>query len=235
MVASGQLEASIATVELQFEVDENTFREKFLVMTNLTRPLIGLFFLQRNSTILDMRQEILNFPFFLMQLKNEDRTDTNVIEPILNPVETILQPGKRTTIWVKSQIYTVKEATGIVQPSPLLENDEDLVVCPALSSTRNNKHIVQNRIFLDHPYTPKKGKHRTNSSVLTPEQKKHIQPVTPTSLRHLLSISQDDAIHYINSLLKTSETDEVNEIYWFPTPQNRGNEKEHTPIQTCFF
>ena len=60
MVANGQLEAPIATVELQFEVGDITFREKIIVMTDLTSPLIGLLFLQRNSTILDMRQGILN-------------------------------------------------------------------------------------------------------------------------------------------------------------------------------
>ena len=232
MVANGQLEAPIATVELQFEVGDITFREKFIVMTNLTSPLIGLLFLQRNSTILDMRQGILNFPFFSMQLKNEDRTYPNVIEPIINPVDTILQPGKRTTIWVKSQIYTENEATGIIQPSPLLENDEDLLICPAISSTQNNKHMVQISNFLDHPYTLKKGTHMANFSILTPEQTKHIRPVNPTSVRHLLNNNHDDAIHYINSLLKTSKPDEVNETYWFPTPQNPGNEKEHTPIQT---
>ena len=232
MVANGQLEAPIATVEMQFEVGDITFREKFLVMTNLTSPLIGLLFLQRNSTILDMRQGILNFPFFSMQLKNEDRTYPNVIEPILNPVETTPQSGKRTTIWVKSHIYTDNEATGIIQPSPLLENDEDLLICPALSSTQNNKHMVQIRNFLDHLYTLKKGTHIANFSILTPEQTKHLQPVNPTSVRHLLNNSHDDAIHYINSLLKTSKNDEVNETYWFPTPQNPGNEKEHTPIQT---
>ena len=32
--------------------------------------------------------------------------------------------------------------------------------------------------------------------------------------------------------MKISQTDEVNETYWFPTPQNPGNEREHTPIQT---
>ena len=152
MLANGQLEAPIATVELQLEVGDITFREKFIVMTNLTSPWIGLLFLQRNSTILDMRQGILNFPFFSMQLKNEDRTYPNVIEPIINPVDTILQPGKRTTIWVKSQIYTGNEATGIIQPSPLLENDEDLLICPAISSTQNNKHVLQISNFLDHPY-----------------------------------------------------------------------------------
>ena len=232
MVANGQLEAPIATVEIQFEVGDITFREKFIVMTNLTSPLIGLLFLQRNSTILDMRQGILNFPFFSMQLKTEDRTYPIVSEPILNPVETTQQPGKRATIWVKSQIYTDNEATGIIQPSSLLENDDDLLICPALSSTQNNKHMVQISNFLDHPYTLKKGTHTANFSILTPEQTKHIRPVNPTSVRHLLNNSHDDAIHYINSLLKTSKDNEVNETYWFPTPQNPGNEKEHTPIQT---
>ena len=232
MVANGQLEAPIATVDLQFEVGDITFREKFIVMTNLTSPLIGLLFLQRNSAILDMRQGILNFPFFSMQLTNEDRTYPNVIEPILNPVETTLQPGKRTTIWVKSQIYTDNEATGRIQPSLLLENDEDLLICPALSSTQNNKQMVQISNFLDHPYTLEKGTHIANFSILTPEQTKHIRPVNPTSVRHLLNNNHDDAVHYINSLLKTPRTDEINETYRFPTPQNPGNEREHTPIQT---
>ena len=66
MVANGQLEAPIATVELQFEVGDITFRVKFIVKTNFKSPLIGLSFLQRNNTILDLRQGILNFPFFLM-------------------------------------------------------------------------------------------------------------------------------------------------------------------------
>ena len=97
MVANGQLEAPIATVELQFEVNDITFRENLIVITNLTSALVGLLFLQRNSTIRDMGQRILNFPFFSMHLENEDRTyPPNVIEPILNPVETILQPRKRT-------------------------------------------------------------------------------------------------------------------------------------------
>ena len=232
IVANGQLEAPIATVELQIEVGDITFREKFIVMTNLTSPLIGLLLLQRNSTILDMRQGILNFHFFSMQWKNEDRTYPHVIELILNPKETILQPGKRTTNWVKSQIYTDNEATGIIQPSPLLENDEDLLICPALSSTQNNKHLVQINNFLDHPYTLKRGTHIAKFSTLTPEQTKHIRPVSPTSVRHLLNNNRDDAIHYINRLLKTSKTDEVTETYWFPTPQNPGDEREHTPIQT---
>ena len=167
-----------------------------------------------------------------MQLNNEDRTYPNVIQPILNPVDTMLQPGKRTTIWVKSQTYTENEATGLTQTSPFLENDEDLLICPGVSSTQNNKHMVQISNFLNHPYTLKKRTLIANFSTLTPEQTKHIRPVNPNSVRHLLNNNHDDAIHYINSLLKKSKTDEVNETYWFPTPQSQGNEREHTPIQT---
>ena len=121
MVVNGQLEAPFATVEMQFEVGDVRFREKFIVMTNPTSPLIGLLSLQRNSTVLDMRHGILNFPFFSLQLKKEDRTYPTVIEPIPSPLETILQPGKRTKSWVKSQICTDSKATGIIQHSPLLE------------------------------------------------------------------------------------------------------------------
>ena len=85
---------------------------------------------------------------------------------------------------------------------------------------------------MDHPYTLKKGTHIANFSKLTPEQTKHIRPANPTSVRHLLNNTHDDAIPYIDSFLKTSKTDEVSETYWFPTPQNPGNEREHTPIQT---
>ena len=232
MVANGQLEAPNATVELQVEVGDITFREKFIVMTNLTSPLSRLLFLQRNSTILDMRQGILNFPFFSMQLKNEDRIYPNVTETILNPVETILKPGKRTTIWIKSQIYTDNEATRIFQPSPLLENDEDLLICPEISSIQNNKHMVQISNFPNHPFTFKIGTNMANFSILIPEQTKHIRLVNKTSVRHFQNNNHDDAIHYKNCLLKTSKTDEVNETYWFPTPQNPGNEREHKPIQT---
>ena len=165
-------------------------------MTNPTSPLTGLLFLQRNSAIIDMRQGILNFPCPSMQKRNEDRTYPNVIEPILNPVETKLQPIKRTTIWAKSQIHSNNEVTGLIQFLPLLENDEDLLIPPALSLTQNNKHLVPNSNFLDHPYTLKKRTQVASFSILTPEQTKHNRPVNPTSATHLLNNNHDVAIHY---------------------------------------
>ena len=66
MVANGDLETPKSTVELKFEVGDIEFHEIFIVMEKLSSPIIGLMFLQRNHTVLDMRQGILNFPFFSM-------------------------------------------------------------------------------------------------------------------------------------------------------------------------
>ena len=54
-------------------------------------------------------------------------------------------------------------------------------------------------------------------------------------MQHRLNDNHDDAIHYINSLLKTPTTDEMNDIYWLPTPQSSRNEREHAPIQARIF
>ena len=177
-----------------------------------------------------MRRGILNFPFLSMQLKNQGRVYPKITEPILNLVESLVQPGKRTTAWVKVEIYTDNEATSIIQPLPLLENDQNFHICAALSKTQNNKQMIQIITFLDHPYTLKKGMHMANFSILTRERRKHIKLVNPIAVMLLLNNPLDDAIHYTNSLLKTTKTEEINDTYCFRTPQNAGDDREHTPI-----
>ena len=69
-------------------------------MENLTGPLIGLMFLQRNHTTLDITQKISKFPFVPMQLKTADHRYSNVLEPILNPTEvhSTLAPDEKEKI-----------------------------------------------------------------------------------------------------------------------------------------
>ena len=83
MVANGHLETPENTIELKFEIGDIEFHEFFIVMENLRGPTLGLMFLQRNHTVPEMRQGILNFPFFSMQLKTADHQYSNVLEPIL--------------------------------------------------------------------------------------------------------------------------------------------------------
>ena len=85
--------------------------------------------------------------------------------------------------------------------------------------------------FTDHPYKLKKGLHIANFSVMTPEQMKYVKPVDPASTWHLLQNDQEQAAHYVSSLIKTNRNLQNSENYWFPTPENPGNPEEHTPLQ----
>ena len=66
---------------------------------------------------------------------------------------------------------------------------------------------------------------------MTPEQMKHVRPIDPVSTWHLLNENEEDAVHYISSLLKANRNNDQYEQYWFPTPENPRVEASHTPIQ----
>ena len=66
---------------------------------------------------------------------------------------------------------------------------------------------------------------------MTPEQMKYVKPIDPASTWHFLQQDQGQTAHYVTSLIKTNKNPQNQEIYWFPTPENPGNPKKHTPIQ----
>ena len=139
MVANGDLETPKSTIELKFEVGDIEFHEVFIVMEKLSTPIIGLMFLQRNHTVLDMRQGILNFPYFSMQLKTADHKYSNVMEPILNPEDVTIPPNDLAVILIHSQIYAENAVTGILQPSDLLHEERDVTFCAAIVTIRHTR------------------------------------------------------------------------------------------------
>ena len=190
MVANGQLEIPKSTIELKFKVGDIEFHEIFIVMEHLTGPIIGLMFLQRNHTVLDMRQGILNFPFFSMQLKTADHKYSNVLEPILNPIEITIPPNDKVLIRTNSLLYPENAVTGILQASDLLYEEGDITFCPALVTLNDGNILIPVNNFTDHPYKVKKGLHIANFSVMTPEQMKYVKPVDPASTWHLMQNDQ---------------------------------------------
>ena len=231
MVANGQLETPKSTVELKFEVGDIDFHEIFIVMEKLTSPLIGLSFLQRNNTILDMRQGVLNFPFFSMQLKTADHKYTNVMEPICTREDITIPPNDRHMVSMCSQKYEDTTVTGILQPSNDLAEDGDITFCAALVTLTQGQASIHVNNFTDQPYTLKRGSHIANFSVLTPEQLKYVKPIDPVTTWHLLQDNPENAVYYASSLIKSPKAEDNSENYWFPTPEQPGDPQTHTPIQ----
>ena len=231
MVANGQLETPKSTVELKFEVRDIDFHEIFIVMEKLTTPLIGLSFLQRNNTILDMRQGILNFPFFSMQLKTADHKYTNVMEPICVREDITIPPNDRHMVFMYSQLYDDANFTGILQPSNALADDGEITFCAALVTLTQGQVTIHVNNFTDQSHTIKRGSHIANFSVLTPEQMKYVKPIDPVTTWHLLQDNPENSAYYASSLIKSPKTDDNSEHYWFPTPEHPGDIQTHTPIQ----
>ena len=153
-----------------------------------------------------MRQGILNFPFFSMQLKTADHKYSTVLEPILNlnPTEITFPPNDKVLIRTNSQLYPENAVTGILQPSDLLHEEGDITFCPALVTLNDGNIMIPVNNFTDHPYKLEKGLHIANFSVMTPEQMKYVKPVDPASTWHLLQNDQEQAAHYVHHSAQAS-------------------------------
>ena len=146
-----------------------------------------------------MRQGILNFLFFSMQVKSAEHRYSNVLEPILKPNEITIPHKNRVLISTNSLLYPEDAVTGILQPSDLLHKELDITFCPELVTLHDdNTHILVNN-FTDHPYKFKKGLHIANFSVMSPDHMKYVKLVDPISTWHLLQNDQEQAARYVSS------------------------------------
>ena len=69
-VENGQLEKPLATATLEFDNGHHTQAEQFVVMKDLTGPIIGLQFLRRNSVVIDTTHILVHFPQMTLQVKS---------------------------------------------------------------------------------------------------------------------------------------------------------------------
>ena len=77
----------------------------------------------------------------------------------------------------------------------------------------------------------KKLCHTATLSITTLDRAKYTKPVNPAPLHHLLDTNHDDAMQYVNALVKMTRTGKCNETCRFPTPQGHSDETQLTLIQ----
>ena len=85
------------------------------------------------------------------------------------------------------------------------------------------------------PYTLSVDTHLADFRVLTPEQIKHIKPVDPSTLTFMMHQHMENTDLYLNQLMKTHQSSDEQETYWFPTPEQPGDPNTYTPIQQRIF
>ena len=69
-VTNGQLEKPTATTTVKFVIGDHIFAEHFVVMKNLTGPIIGLHSIRHKRVVIDTTHCLIHFPHLTMQVKS---------------------------------------------------------------------------------------------------------------------------------------------------------------------
>ena len=230
-VANGQLEKPTATATLKFDIGDHIFAEHFVVMKNLTGPIIGLHFMKHNSVVIDTTHGLIHFPHLTMQVKSAlSKTSAKPQAVLIHDNITIPQ---MTTKTVKAFVDHVSEwnTTVTVTPVKKFTVTASLIKSHSMSTIIDRKIAVRVTNTTESPYTINKNTQIAEFSVVTPEQSKFIKPVDMAILS-MIPEGDADLITYLTELLRANKPDQQKNTFWFPTPENPGNTHEHTTIQT---
>ena len=133
------------------------------------------------------------------------------------------------TIYASILVSTEHPITGTIQPLPQFDECAKLIVAAAITTARDKKVPIKIANFTDFPYTIATDTKVAGLQILKPEETKMIRPVDIAALN--LLTEHDDVVTYINALMQVERPEDNEEKFWFPTPENPGNEQEHSPIQ----
>ena len=230
-LANDQLEKPTATATLKFDIGDHIFAEHFVVMKNLTVPIIGLHFMKNNSVVIDTTHGLIHFPHLTMQVRSASSQAST--KPQLVLIHDTITIPQMTTKTITAFVDHVSEwnTTGTVTPVEKFTEAASLIKSHSMSTIIDRKIAVRVTNTLESPYTINKNTQIAEFSVVTPEQSKFIKPVDMAILS-MIPEGDPDLVTNLTELLRTNKPDQQNNTFWFPTPENPGNTEDHTPIRT---
>ena len=230
-VANGQLDKPTATATLKFDIGDHIFAEHFVVMKNLTGPIIGLHFMKHDSVVIDTTHGLIHFPHLTMQVKSASSQSSAKPQPVL--IHDSITIPQMTTKTITAFVDHVSEwnTTGTVTPVEKFTEAASLIISHSMSTKIDRKIAVRVTNTTESSYTINKNTQIAEFSVVTREQSKFIKPVDMAILS-MIPEGDPDLVTYLTELLRTNKPEQQNNTFWFPAPENTGNTEDHTPIQT---
>ena len=167
VVANGQKENPSGSAELQFEVGDFTFREKFVILQNITSPIIGLHFLRHTNAKIDVRQGLIHFPYLSMQMKIQPEPKPYKEQAVTIPKEVTIPPETTRSLSAIIPKIGEWEMTGVITPREQFTGDNKLLVTNSLSSTQANRITIKVTNTTTAPYTLKKNTTVADFAIMT--------------------------------------------------------------------
>ena len=187
--------------------------------------------MRNHQAVIDTANGTITFPHVEMTLAMTDEKKNCNPKPLQIMAEgnQTLPPQQTTTVNAIVIPTNAIDITGAVQPLPQFDETATIIVAPALATAHNKRINLRIANLTDFPHTIKNHTKLAELQILRPEDAKQIRPVNVATLATLQD--PDDTHTHVNELKKSTNNEQNDENLWFPTPENPGNEDEHTPIQ----
>ena len=210
-VANGQLGKPIKTAILKFDIGDNNFGECFVVMKNLTGPIIGLHFMRHNSVVIDTIHGLDHFPQLTMQAKNAAIEASAKPQPVLTQDNTTVRPmtTKRITAFVDHP--SAWHTTGTVTPVGKFTEAWSLLISHSISTLIDKKTAVRITDTTESPFLLKKNTQIAEFSVVFPQQSEFIRP-GDTAILSMIP-GDPDLATYLSELLRTIQPEQQSKTF----------------------
>ena len=142
-VANGQLEKPKAIVALKFDIGDNIFAERFVIMKNLTGPIIGLHFIRHNIVVIDTINGLIHFPHLTMQAKNSASEARANSQTVLTHKNTQIPPMKTKTNRLFVDYPSEWHTIGTVTPVEKFTEASSLLISHSVSTIIDKKIAIR--------------------------------------------------------------------------------------------
>ena len=142
-VANGQLEKPLATAKPKFENGDKMFAEHFVVMKQLTGPIIGLHLLRNKSSVNVTIHGVIHFPHLTMPVKTASSETTTKPQPVIT--DNALTIPTTTTKAIRAFVdHSSKwNTTGTVTPLEKFKETSSFLISHSTSTIIDNRIAVR--------------------------------------------------------------------------------------------
>ena len=137
-------------------------------------------------------------------------------KPVITDEALTIPPTTTITITAFVDHLSKSNTTGTVTPLEKFTETASLLFSHSMSTIRDKRKAIRVTITTESPYLNKKRTQIAEFSVVTPEQSKHIKPVD-MAIFSMIPQDDPDLTAYLNELLRTSEPEQQDNTFWFPT------------------
>ena len=199
-VANGLLEKPTPTATLKFDIGDHIFAEHFVVMKNLTGPIIGLHFMKHNSVVIDTAHGLIHFPHLTMQVKSASSQASAKPQIVLIHDSITISQMITKTITAFVDHSSEWNTTGTVTPVEKFTEAASLIISHSMSTIIDKKIAVRATKTTESPYAINKNTQIAEFSVVTPQQSEFIKPVDMAILS-MIPEGEPDLVTYLTELI----------------------------------